>query len=173
MPVGGPLPKAEAKPKETGACPQTQDDGDVRLEFKRPWSDGTTSIDLEPLALIARLAALVPPPRRHITRYSGVLSSHSSLRSQIVPAAPEPPAEKEEDKPSRPLSHYISWSDLLRKTFQIDITCPRCQSPLRLIALIKTPEVLPNFFARRATSGMWSRTRARVALSVRAVAADA
>jgi len=36
-------------------------DGAVRLDFKKPWSDGTTSIELQPLALIARLAALVPP----------------------------------------------------------------------------------------------------------------
>ena len=37
------------------------DDNHVRLDFKKPWSDGTSSVDLEPLALIARLAALVPP----------------------------------------------------------------------------------------------------------------
>ena len=37
------------------------DDGNVRLEFKRPWSDGTSSVDLAPLALIARLAAIIPP----------------------------------------------------------------------------------------------------------------
>ena len=46
------------------------------------------------------------------------------------------------DKPSLPLSHYISWSELLRRTFQIDITCPRCQSPLRLIALIETEDTI-------------------------------
>src|SRR5450631_4856582 len=39
----------------------------VRLEFKKPWSDGTSSVEMPPLALIARLAALVPPPRRHLT----------------------------------------------------------------------------------------------------------
>ncbi|MCU0294414.1 MAG: transposase, partial [Thermoanaerobaculaceae bacterium] len=37
------------------------DDGNVRLEFKKPWSDGTSSIDLAPLAFLARLSALVPP----------------------------------------------------------------------------------------------------------------
>jgi hypothetical protein len=37
------------------------DDGNVRLDFKKPWSDGTACVDLAPLALIARLAALVPP----------------------------------------------------------------------------------------------------------------
>jgi hypothetical protein len=31
-------------------------DGNMKLEFKRPWSDDTTSIELSPLALIARLA---------------------------------------------------------------------------------------------------------------------
>src|SRR5450759_1557809 len=37
------------------------DDGDVSLQFKKPWSDGTASVELAPLALIARLAALVVP----------------------------------------------------------------------------------------------------------------
>jgi hypothetical protein len=36
------------------------DDKVVRLEFKKPWSDGTSSVDLAPLALIARLAAIIP-----------------------------------------------------------------------------------------------------------------
>jgi hypothetical protein len=63
-------------------------DGAVRLDFKKPWSDGTASVDMEALALIARRAALVPPPRRHLTRYCGVLSSHARLRSQVVPTAP-------------------------------------------------------------------------------------
>ena len=100
-----------------------------------PWSDGTSSVELAPLALIARLAALVPPPRRHLTGYFGVLSSHSSLRSQCVPA-PMPESPDEEDKSPRtlPLSHYISWSQLLRRTFEIDTICPRCKSPHRLIA---------------------------------------
>ena len=109
-------------------------------------SDGTSSIDLAPLALIARLAAIVPPPRRHVVRYSGVISSHSSLRSQIVPL-PAVATPEEKDKPSLPLSHYISWSDLLRKTFAIDTICPRCKSPLRLIALIETEDTITKILS--------------------------
>jgi hypothetical protein len=37
------------------------DENLVRLELKKPWSDGTSAVDLPPLALIARLAAIVPP----------------------------------------------------------------------------------------------------------------
>jgi hypothetical protein len=124
-------------------------DGNVRLEFKRAWSDGTSSIELEPLALVARLAALVPPPKRHVTRYFGVLSSHSSLRSQCVPAPVPESTPEEEDKSSRtlPLSHYISWSQLLRRTFSIDTICPRCKSPLRLIALIKNGDTIKKILS--------------------------
>jgi hypothetical protein len=39
------------------------DDKLVRLELKKPWSDGTSWVEMPPLALIARLAALVPPPQ--------------------------------------------------------------------------------------------------------------
>jgi hypothetical protein len=90
------------------------DDNVVRLELKKPWSDGTSAVELSSLALIARLAALVPPPRRHLTGYLGVLSSHSSLRSQCVPVPASETTPQEEDKSPHclPLSHYISWSEL-------------------------------------------------------------
>jgi len=39
-----------------------------------------------------------------------------------------------------PLSHHISWSQLLRRTFGIEVVCTRCQAPLRLIAVIKSEE---------------------------------
>jgi len=123
------------------------DDQTVRLEFKRPWSNGTSSIDLAPLALVARLAAIVPPPRRHVVRYTGVLSSHSSLRSEIVPVPPAVPTPEGKDKPSLPLSHYISWSELLRRTFEIDTVCPTCKSPLCLIALIKTDDTIKKILS--------------------------
>jgi hypothetical protein len=35
----------------------------------------------EPLDFMARLAALVPPPRMHLTRYHGVFAPHSKLRA--------------------------------------------------------------------------------------------
>jgi hypothetical protein len=59
------------------------DDDNVRLEFKKGWSDGTTSVELEPLALIARFAALVPPPKRQTVRYFGVLSFHATSRASL------------------------------------------------------------------------------------------
>ena len=115
------------------------DDGNVRLQFKKPWSDGTASVDLAPLAFIARLAALVPPPKRHLTRYFGVLSSHAAARSDVVPAPAVPPPDKHDKPPSK--STYLPWAQLLRKTFGFEIVCSKCQSQLRLIALVKTEAI--------------------------------
>ena len=47
--------------------------------FSLPYRDGTTHIVLEPLDFIARLAALVPPPRA-LTRLHGVCGTRGAAR---------------------------------------------------------------------------------------------
>ena len=52
-------------------------------------------ITLTPLELIARIAALVPPPRTHRHRYFGVLAPNSPLRAAAVAlAAPAQPSKE-------------------------------------------------------------------------------
>ena len=114
------------------------DDGSVHLAFKRPWADGTSAVTLEPLALIARLAALVPPPRRHVTRYFGILSSHAALRGQVVPK----PTTGTDAVKAKKKSRYIPFAELLRRTFAVELKCSSCGNPLRLRALIKTETVI-------------------------------
>jgi hypothetical protein len=67
-------------------------DGRLRLSLETPWSDGTEAIALSPMDLIARLCALLSPPRMHLTRFFGVLSSASKHRAEVVPT-PEPDPE--------------------------------------------------------------------------------
>src|SRR5690606_34582363 len=59
-------------------------DGDLVYTLKTPWSDGTESVQLSQHEAIEKLVALIPPPYVHMTRYFGVLSSHSKWRRQIV-----------------------------------------------------------------------------------------
>jgi len=47
-------------------------DGRVLLKIRRPWSDGTRGLVFEPLALLARLAALTPRPRVNLLLYHGL-----------------------------------------------------------------------------------------------------
>jgi hypothetical protein len=59
--------------------------GNVRYALKTPYRDGTTHVIFEPEDFIARLAALVPKPRAHLTRYHGVFGPASPDRAQVVP----------------------------------------------------------------------------------------
>jgi hypothetical protein len=57
----------------------------VRYTLKSPWRDGTTRVIFEPEDFIARLAALVPNPRAHLTRYHAVFAPASPDRARVVP----------------------------------------------------------------------------------------
>ena len=59
--------------------------GQVRYALKSPYRDGTTHLVLEPLDLMARLAARVPPSRMHLTRRA--ITGCSRSRSTPAPAA--------------------------------------------------------------------------------------
>jgi hypothetical protein len=67
--------------------------GQVVLQLKSPYKDGTTHIVMEPLEFMQRLAALVPRPRLHPIRFHGVLAPNAKLRSEIIPTPPEPATE--------------------------------------------------------------------------------
>ncbi|WP_438028646.1 transposase [Sorangium sp. So ce233] len=56
---------------------ESQQDGLVRLSRRRAFADGTVAVDMDPLSLVCRLAASVPPPRFHAVKYAGVPASAS------------------------------------------------------------------------------------------------
>jgi hypothetical protein len=66
-------------------------DGRLLYRLKHRWQDGTTHVIYEPMGLMERLAAPVPPPRFNLTRYSGVLAPASAFRPLIVPRPEAPP----------------------------------------------------------------------------------
>ena len=54
--------------------------GQVVLQLKSAFKDGTTHIVMSPLEFMQRLAALVPRPRLHLIRFHGVLAPNAKLR---------------------------------------------------------------------------------------------
>jgi hypothetical protein len=100
-------------------------DGDLLYTFNRPWSDGTLGIQLSPLELLEKLAALVPLPRMHLLRYGGCLAPHSHLRAAIIPT---PRQQGLEAPDSHTASPNWTWARLLKRIFSIDLErCPVCQ----------------------------------------------
>ncbi|MBK7249881.1 MAG: transposase [Gammaproteobacteria bacterium] len=87
---------------------------------------------LEPLDFMARLAALVPPPKMHLTRYHGVFAPHSKLRAAVTAAhrgigAPQPLPAADPAKPPTPRHVAMTWARRLKRVFGIEIeACVRC-----------------------------------------------
>ena len=126
--------------------------GQVRYTLKTPYRDGTTHVVLEPLDLMARLAALVPPPRMHLTRYHGVFAPHSKLRAAVTPAGRgkgrKPQAVEGADKPVTPRHVAMSWAKRLKRVFGVEIeACARCSGKLKVVASIEEPTVIAKILA--------------------------
>ena len=80
-------------------------------QYKQPFRDGSTHVVLEPLDFIARLVALVPRPRRNLTRFHGVFAPNSKHRNRIVPHRTQ--ATVDHDKPRAPMT----WMQRLKRVF--------------------------------------------------------
>jgi hypothetical protein len=63
---------------------QALKDGRIALQLKTPWHDGTTHVLFEPLDFVAKLAALVPRPRKNVVLYHGLLSANAAWRSHVI-----------------------------------------------------------------------------------------
>jgi hypothetical protein len=111
--------------------------GQVRYRLKTPYRDGTTHIVLEPLDFIARLAALVPPPRAHLTRFHGVFAAHAALRAAITPAGRGTGVKQRAAVVPAPTSQDVrmNWARRLKRVFGIEIEqCASCGGRFEVIA---------------------------------------
>lgn len=122
-------------------------DGRFCYHFKRLWHNGASEIVFDPLELVSRMAALVPPPRFNLVRYSGVFAPCSKWREEIFPmsaqaAAKPPEPDTKQEQPALPAAatpaHHerrYSWAELLKRVFAIDVLeCPRCHGRMRVYA---------------------------------------
>ena len=104
---------------------QADENGDLIYTLKTQWGDGTEAILVTPSELIEKLIALIPPPYIHMSRYFGVLSSHSKWRSKIILK----PHVKKGFVATGVGSGTtrMTWSKLLQRVFKIDLDrCPQC-----------------------------------------------
>jgi hypothetical protein len=112
-------------------------DGKILYRLKTPYSDGTTHVLFDPMELVEKVIALVPPPRANLLRYHGVFAPNSKDRKRIVPASADGRSEKKEASPNR------SWSELIKRSFAIDILlCGSCGGRMRLVSHIEEPTVV-------------------------------
>lgn len=121
-------------------------DGRLLYRLKRRWRDGTTHVVFQPLELVEKLAAIVPPPRVHMIRYHGVLAPRAGCRREIVGAGNAKRKNRDEiDDSESDCAHtprrWMPWAKLMQRVFAIDVLeCPRCGGKMKILATIHPPE---------------------------------
>lgn len=126
-------------------------DGRIAYEMKKRWCDGTTHVIFRPDQLVERLVALIPAPQKNLVRYHGVLAPRARLRPQVVAQARRPteaPPAHEAPSPPPPTrpGRYMSWADLLKRVFEIDVlSCPRCGGRMKIVATLTDRSVVAAF----------------------------
>jgi hypothetical protein len=136
--------------------------GRVRHELKTPWRNGTTHVEFEPIDFIAKLAALVPPPRAHLTRFHGIFAPNANLRAQLTPAGrgrrPANDAESirasSDDRTPAERLRSMTWAQRLKRVFGIDVTtCVQCGGAVRIVGCIEEPKAIRAILAHFAKHG--------------------
>jgi len=124
-------------------------DGQVVLDLRRRWADGTMQLVFDPVEFLERLAALVPRPRINLVLYYGVLAPRAAWRSLVVPATRDDDADAPDA--ARGCAHggrvgrrpNRAWAELMERSFGFDVTtCPRCAGRVTLVALIRDAAVV-------------------------------
>jgi hypothetical protein len=123
--------------------------GRIALQLKTPWHDGSTHVVYEPLDLIAKLAALIPRPRKNIVLYHGVLSANAAWRSRVVAygraqtsigamdAGATSRAQDYVAEPMPPRCEARQWAELMRRSFGHDLlACAQCGGKLKLVDVV-------------------------------------
>ena len=118
-------------------------------ESVKPGPGRSVSLMLTPMQLLDRLAALIPPPRKHRHRYFGVPAPNSPLREAVtalaqpakVAAAPTPvepiPPQAAPAKPMhRQAARYV-WALPLARIYEVPpLLCPQCGGAMKSNAAI-------------------------------------
>ena len=113
----------------------------------RPATSGV--VDLSPFEFLDRLAALIPPPRKHRHRYHGVFAPNHPLRPAVTAmaignvgeqrAAADGTDSTDEKACSRDTSRIV-WAKLLARVGEeFPLACPNCGGDVRLISFITQP----------------------------------
>ena len=107
--------------------------------FPKPSRKGQTSIQLEPLDFLERIATFIPYPRRHRRHYHGVFASSSPLRKKVVAGVRKAPEVKQEiqETVNKVEKVSLNWAKLIARIYEVDpLTCTDCGKKIKIIAFV-------------------------------------
>ena len=115
----------------------------LTYRLPKPCHTGRTSIQIDPIEFLDKIAALIPPPRRHRHHYHGAFAPNSPLRPVIAKAAIETPAEivppaiGEAAKKTSKVS--FTWAKLIARIYEVDPLLCHCGNEMKITKIVTHP----------------------------------
>ena len=102
-------------------------DGRFYYGFKRTWKSGAKGIYFEGPDFLERLVALIPPPRKHQTRYHVVYAPNSRFQAVVKRMTAQSERALHTLARERRHTYWVLWAELLKRTFKAVVErCPVC-----------------------------------------------
>ncbi len=139
-------------------------DGRILYHLRHRWHNGATDVIFDPLDLIGKLAALVPPPRFNMVRYHGQLAPSANWRELIAPhgndvveseavagnhcgckvkSGEKGQKKTDESVPKMARPRNYSWAELMKRVFGFDVLkCDACGGRMRILCAVNPPEAI-------------------------------
>jgi hypothetical protein len=131
------------------------DAGHLVLQTPSDPRSGATSITLDPLEWIHRIASHFPDPGRHCQRFYGAYSNRARTPASCAPAQATalPPAKfQEQDIADNSRETGSTWARLVRKIFEADPLLCTCGGRMRIISFITEPRVVDRILRHRESA---------------------
>ena len=140
-------------------------DGRIAYAIRKPWGNETHRV-MSPLQFLARLAALIPPPRHPLIRFYGVFAPHSSWREKVVPIRLPCCDQRDEDGTCSPDSTAATTAITVARIVKpstLPILARRCSEPApHCVAPVPPRYVAPAAVREPSTRIDWAELLKRV-----------
>jgi Putative transposase len=109
----------------------------------KPCHTGKRFIQLDPIEFIDKIAALIPPARRHRHHYHGAFAPNSPLRPSITEAAIQTPPKlvpkplQETAKKTSKVS--FTWARLIARIYEVDPLLCSCGKEIKITKIVTNP----------------------------------
>jgi hypothetical protein len=153
-------------------------DGEQGVVRYRPGKEGLPeTLEWSPLQFMERFAAIIPPPRKHLTRYYGALGPRSRLRRALTTAV-QTRASCEELEAGFAVEGLLAaargvaraareaasraaraWAACIRRIFEVDpVLCDGCGGEMTLAAIITDDREVERILGHLGLATAFPRT---------------
>jgi hypothetical protein len=115
----------------------------LTYRLPKPTHTNKTFIQLDPIEFINKIAALIPPPRRHRHHYHGVFAPNAPLRPILATAAIQTPKilvpPKLQHTTNEVTKVSLNWAKLIARIYEVNPLLCICGKKIKITTIVTDP----------------------------------